>query len=283
MIKRIITGVVLLGAAAGLIALQGWYLRVAILLMTLISFHEMFSAFKAKGMHAVRWPGFLFGVMAFASVSFESELAWLGESPVLVSLMLCTMLGIICVVLKGKPDFDSVVATVFPILYPGLFYVFFMQLQNLNGRGMSTLALIMAILMSAMNDTFALFVGKACGKRKLIPGISPNKTVAGSVAGIVTSAVFAVAIPLVFQLIDVRVNGAEGAVQLAPLWAFAIFGVIAGVISQLGDLTASLVKRCCGIKDYGKLFPGHGGMMDRLDAILFNAAACYIFFALMGH
>ena len=283
MIKRIITGVVLLGAAAGLIALQGWYLRVAILLMTLISFHEMFSAFKAKGMHAVRWPGFLFGVMAFASVSFESELAWLGESPVLVSLMLCTMLGIICVVLKGKPDFDSVVATVFPMLYPGLFYVFFMQLQNLNGHGISTLALIMAILMSAMNDTFALFVGKACGTRKLIPGISPNKTVAGSVAGIVTSAVFAVAIPLVFQLIDVRVNGAEGAVQLAPLWAFAIFGVIAGVISQLGDLTASLVKRCCGIKDYGKLFPGHGGMMDRLDAILFNAAACYIFFALMGH
>ncbi len=283
MIKRIITGVVLLGAAAGLIALQGWYLRGAILLMMLISFHEMFGAFKAKGMQAVRWPGFLFGVLAFVSVSFESELAWLGESPVLVALMLCAMLGIICVVLKGKPDFDAIVATVFPMLYPGLFYVFFMQLQNLSGRGVPTLALIMAILMSAMNDTFALFVGKACGKRKLIPGISPNKTVAGSVAGILTSAVFAVAIPLVFHIIDVKVNGAEGAAQLAPIWTFAIFGVIAGVISQLGDLTASLIKRYCGIKDYGKLFPGHGGMMDRLDAILFSAAACYIFFALMGH
>lgn len=283
MIKRIITGVVLLGAAAGLIALQGWYLRVAILLMTLISFHEMFGAFRARGMQAVRWPGFLFAVMAFVSVSFESKLAWLGDSPVLTSLMLSAMLGIICVVLRGKPDFDAIVATVFPMLYPGLFYVFFMQLQNLSGRGVPTLALIMAILTSSMNDTFALFVGKACGRRKLIPGISPNKTVAGSVAGILASAVFAVAIPLAFQLIDVKVNGAEGAAQLSPIWVFAVFGIIAGVISQLGDLTASLIKRYCGIKDYGKLFPGHGGMMDRLDAILFSAAACYIFFDIMGH
>ena len=283
MVKRVITGVVLLAIVGVLIALQGWYLRVAILLMTLVSFHEMFEAFKAKQMHAVRWPGFLFAALAFLSVSFESRLAFLGESPVLISLVLCAMLGIISIVLKGKPDFDGIVATVFPMLYPGIFYVFFMNLLNLEGRGITTLALLMAVLMSAMNDTFALFVGKAMGKRKLIPGISPNKTVAGSVGGIIASTVFAVAIPLVFAAVDVKINGAEGAAQLAPIWAFAIFGVVAGGISQLGDLTASLVKRYCGIKDFGKIFPGHGGMMDRLDAILFSAAACYIFFALVGH
>ena len=283
MVKRVITGIVLLAIVGVLIALQGWYLRVAVLGMALVSFHELFNAFKNKGMHAVRWPGFLFCVLAFCSVAFESELAWLGESPVLISLVLCAMLGIICVVLKGKPDFDGIVATVFPMIYPGIFYVMFMSLQNLEGRGVTTLALLMAILMSAMNDTFALFVGKAMGKRKLIPGISPNKTVAGSVAGIITSAVFAVAIPLVFEMADARITGVEGAAQLAPLWAFAIFGIVAGLISQLGDLTASLVKRYCGIKDYGKIFPGHGGMMDRLDAILFSTAACYIFFVLMGH
>lgn len=283
MVKRVITGVVLLAIVGILIALQGWYLRVGVLFMALVSFHEIFNAFKNKGMHAVRWPGFLFCVMAFASVAFEAELAFIGESPVLISLVACAMLGIISVVLKGKPDFDAIVATVFPMVYPGIFYVMFMSLQNLEGRGVTTLALLMAILMSAMNDTFALFVGKAIGKRKLIPGISPNKTVAGSVAGIITSAVFAVAIPLIFEAADIKLNGVEGAAQLAPVWAFAIFGVVAGVISQLGDLTASLVKRYCGIKDYGKIFPGHGGMMDRLDAILFSAAACYIFFVLMGH
>lgn len=283
MVKRVITGVTLLAIVGVLIALQGWYLRAGVLFMAVVSFYEMYHAFENKGMHAVQWPGYLFCGLAFVSVSFESELAFIGESPVLISLVACAMLGIISVVLKGKPDFDGIVATVFPMIYPGIFYVMFMSLQNLEGRGVTTLALLMAILMSAMNDTFALFVGKAIGKRKLIPGISPNKTVAGSVAGIITSAVFAVAIPLIFKAVDANMNGAEGAAQLAPIWAFAIFGVIAGVISQLGDLTASLVKRYCGIKDYGKIFPGHGGMMDRLDAILFSAAACYVFFVLMGH
>lgn len=283
MLKRVITGVVLLIIAGALVALQGWYLRAGVLVMALVSFHEMFGAFKQKGWHAVRWPGFLFCLLSSAAVAFESQLAWLGGSAVMMAFIACAMCGMIAVILKGKSDFESIVATVFPMLYPGMFYVFFMSLTNLEGRGVTTLALIMAILMSAMNDTMALFVGRAIGKRKLCPGISPKKTVAGSVGGIITSAVFAVAIPLVFEAVDVKLNGAEGAAQLAPIWAFAIFGVIAGVISQLGDLMASLIKRYCGIKDFGKIFPGHGGMMDRLDAILFSCAACYIFFALMGH
>ena len=283
MLKRVITGVVLLAVAGALIALQGWFLRAGVLVMALVSFHEMYNAFKQKDMHAVRWPGFVFCVLSSAVVAFESQLAWMGGSAISMVFIACAMVGMIAVILKGQPDFNAIVATVFPMLYPGMFYVFFMSLQNLEGRGVTTLALIMAILMSAMNDTMALFVGRAIGKKKLCPGISPKKTVAGSVAGIITSAVFAVAIPVVFTIVDVKLNGAEGAAQLAPYWAFAIFGVAAGIISQLGDLMASLIKRFCGIKDFGKLFPGHGGMMDRLDAILFSCASCYIFFALMGH
>ncbi len=283
MLTRVITGVVLLAVAGALIALQGWFLRAAVLIMALVSLYEIFNAFKEKDMHAIRWPGYLFCVLSAAAVAFESRLTWLGGSAVMMVFIACSMCGMISVILKGQPDFKAIVATVFPMLYPGMFYVFFMNLQNLEGRGVTTLALLMAILMSAMNDTFALFVGRAIGKRKLCSGISPKKTIAGSVAGIITSAVFAVAIPLVFQIVDIKLNGAEGAAQLAPMWAFAIFGIIAGGISQLGDLMASLIKRYCGIKDFGRIFPGHGGMMDRLDAILFSCAACYIFFALMGH
>lgn len=73
----------------------------------------------------------------------------------------CVMLGIICVVIKGKPDFEAVEATVMPMIYPGLLFLAFMELSDLQGRGMVTLALLMTILTSAMNDTFALFVGKA--------------------------------------------------------------------------------------------------------------------------
>jgi len=283
MLKRVITGIVLLALAGLLIALQGWFMRAAVLLMALVSFHEMYNAFRSKDMHAVRWPGYVFCVLSAAAAAFETQLDWLGGDAPMIVLVLCAMCGMIAVILKGQPDFKATVATVFPMLYPGLFYVLFMRLQNLEGRGVTTLALIMAIIMSALNDTMALFVGRAIGKRKLCPGISPKKTVAGSVAGIVTSVVLAIAIPLIFKSVDASISGAEGAAQLAPIWAFAIFGVAAGIISQLGDLMASLIKRYCGIKDYGNIFPGHGGMMDRLDAILFSCAACYIFFTLMGH
>ena len=69
---------------------------------------------------------------------------------------------------------------------------------------------------------------------------------------------------------------------LPPLWAFAILGLVAGALSQVGDLVASLIKRHCGIKDFGTIFPGHGGMMDRMDGILFCGVACYLFFRLAG-
>jgi len=71
-------------------------------------------------------------------------------------------------------------------------------------------------------------------------------------------------------------------VVFPPIWAFGIFGLIAGALSQIGDLVASLVKRHCGIKDFGAIFPGHGGMMDRMDGILFCGVTCYVFFKAIG-
>lgn len=283
MLKRIITGVVLLAVAGGLIVAQGWYLRAALLIMALTSFFEMYRAFRKKGMHPVTWPGYVFCVAEALCIWFEDKLAFLDGNHLLMGMTACVMLGIICVVIKGKPDFEAVEATVMPMIYPGLLFLAFMELSDLQGRGMVTLALLMTILTSAMNDTFALFVGKALGKRKLIPGISPNKTVAGAMAGLAASVAFSVTIPLAVVAVDAHFSGNAAMTMPAPWWAFAIFGLVAGVISQLGDLTASLVKRYCGIKDYGKLFPGHGGMMDRLDAILFTAAAVYAFFTALGY
>ena len=282
MVKRVITAIVLLAAAFALIVFKGWVLRGALLVMAGVSMYEMHAAFAKKGMKPARWPAYLFCVLIVLGTAFEEKLAFLQLSPALYALMICVTAGLISVILKGQPDFDGIVATVFPILYPGMFYFCFMRLQNLRGRGIVELALVLTILLPSMNDTFALFVGRAMGKRKLIPGISPNKTVAGAVAGIVASVVFAVAAGLLFPLIDRAVSGAEGAAELFPIWGFALFGLISGFVSQMGDLMASLVKRYCGIKDYGNLFPGHGGMMDRMDAILFNSVLTCLFFLALG-
>ena len=283
MFKRIVTGLILFAAALLLITVQGWYLRVTILVISVVSQHEMFTALKAAGMDGVRWPAFAFAALAFLQQAFRDRLFFLGDSPLLVAFILCVTAGIVSIVVIGKPDFNGMIATLFPMLYPGLFYAFLMKLQDLDGRAVPTMALAMAIVVPSANDVFALFIGKAFGKRKLIPGISPNKTVAGSVAGILASVAFSVAVPFLIVQADIRIRGASGAVTLAPWWVFAVFGLVIGALSQIGDLTASLVKRHCGIKDYGRIFPGHGGMMDRLDAILFGSLACYVFFMLTGH
>lgn len=283
MLKRITTGLVLFAAALLLMMAQGWYLRVTILLISLVSIHEMFGALKAAGMDAVRWPGFAFVTLAFLQEAFLDRLFFLGDSALLLAFIFCVIGAMISIVFIGKPDFNGMIATLFPMLYPGLFYAFLMKLQDLNGRAVPTMALAMAVILPSVNDMFALFAGKAFGKKKLIPGISPNKTVVGSVAGILAAVAFSVLLPFLISRADIRMNGAAGAVTLAPWWVFALFGFLVGALSQIGDLTASLIKRHCGIKDYGKIFPGHGGMMDRLDAILFGGTACYFFFMLTGH
>lgn len=117
-----------------------------------------------------------------------------------------------------------------------------------------------------VTDTGAYFSGVALGKHKLIPDVSPKKTVEGAVGGIViTTAVFVVYGFAISKAYGYSVNYA----------ALAVMGVIISVISMIGDLIASLVKRHYNIKDYGKLFPGHGGVLDRFDSII--ATSLFIF------
>ena len=117
-------------------------------------------------------------------------------------------------------------------------------------------------------DSMALFVGKAFGKRKLAPLVSPKKTVAGSVGGligaVIASAIYVLVIKLVFN------------VQLNIISAL-IFGALGSTAGQLGDLAFSLIKREAEIKDYGKIFPGHGGVYDRFDSIIFASSFFEIF------
>ena len=103
--------------------------------------------------------------------------------------------------------------------------------------------------------------------------VSPNKTVSGAIGGMV-GALLAV---LLTGLVAHGVCGAEVQPLLPSWWEYLLMGLIGGVVGQLGDLFASLVKRHCGIKDFSNLFPGHGGMLDRLDSILFMAVVVFCF------
>ena len=122
--------------------------------------------------------------------------------------------------------------------------------------------LLGAVLSGCITDIFAYITGKTIGKHKLCPVISPKKTVEGSVGGVIGTVVFLLSIGLMLEKADVlQVNFTK----------LTLYAVTSSIVGQFGDLSMSAVKRCLGVKDYGTLFPGHGGILDRFDSLLFIA------------
>ena len=287
MVKRVITGVVFTVVILVGIALQGWVLRLLLLFAMLLSLSEMYRAFRKIGADPVRWAGYVYCCLAVIAQSMYSQLnhpMFREISPPMLALVLSLVLAMTVIVARGKVAFDSLATTVFPMLYPGLFFSLMIALQDLDTRYASTIALILMFFIASVNDVFALLIGVRFGRHRLSPEISPKKSIEGSIAGLVASVLFAVFVPAAFSLLASawpEIVNPTGVV-LPPLWSFAILGLVAGALSQVGDLVASLIKRHCGIKDYGTIFPGHGGMMDRMDGILFCGVACYLFFRLAG-
>jgi len=122
---------------------------------------------------------------------------------------------------------------------------------------------LLAFVGAWVTDTFAYFTGMLLGRHKLIPDVSPKKTVEGAVGGVVFCTLSFVGFGLLYNHFWL----ADGA-KTIPLLAMAIVGFLVSIVSQIGDLSLSLLKRKYGIKDFGKIFPGHGGVLDRFDSVL---------------
>ncbi len=146
----------------------------------------------------------------------------------------------------------------------------FMSLVLLRDLAIGKFIFLLAFVGPWFTDTFAYFTGYFFGKHKLIPDVSPKKTIEGSVGG------------TLFCIIGCAVYGyvikANYLSDAPPVWAFAVLGLILATVSQVGDLIFSLIKRKYSIKDYGFIFPGHGGVLDRFDSIIATAPLLLIFF-----
>lgn len=129
------------------------------------------------------------------------------------------------------------------------------------------LLVLLPIVVTFLTDSGAYFVGVFMGKRKAFPNVSPNKTVEGCVGGIVIGTIGVLAYGLIIQYFtDITFS----------IPTLLILGIVGSVITEAGDLAFSLLKRKLGIKDYGNLIPGHGGMLDRFDSMIFSAPAMYL-------
>ncbi|GAC1348327.1 MAG: hypothetical protein NVSMB23_29190 [Myxococcales bacterium] len=140
-------------------------------------------------------------------------------------------------------------------LYPGLLISALVRLRELPA---GAFWIVLALVVTWFNDTGAYFAGRAFGKRKLYPRISPSKTVEGAAGGFLASVGGAIGVQLLF-------------LPQLPLWGAAAIGAGGAALGPLGDLSESMLKRAYGAKDSGNMLPGHGGLLDRIDALLFNA------------
>lgn len=157
----------------------------------------------------------------------------------------------------GQVKFNQLMATLFASLFIAYSFSAFLRIEAI---GVHRAYLLLPFILSFACDTFAYFAGRAFGKHKLAPKVSPNKTVEGSVGGILGNIVCGLLFAFVM---DQWFGGSIG------YGAMALLALLCSIVAQIGDLSFSLIKREFGIKDYGHLFLEHGGVLDRFDSVLF--------------
>lgn len=182
---------------------------------------------------------------------YPGELQWYSRYEVIIIFLVLLFIGMVWT--KNSFTFDDAAKLVVSVLYIGTSFSFLILLRE---TGLAYLLFVLFLVW--MTDTGAYFSGRFFGKRKLWPAISPNKTIGGAIGGLL----FALLVAVCFHLIY----------PLPYSLGYVIFiAIIISIVGQIGDLVASAMKRHYGIKDYGNLFPGHGGVLDRLDSVLFVA------------
>ncbi len=271
MIKRISTGLMLAVVLVLIWVLQGPLLRVFMMAITFVAVLEMQKVLEKGGMHPVKWvaPVYALGAMPVYLL--------FGQSAMLPFFMAFVLLAMGAVILSGKPDYRSVEATVMTLVYPGLMLTLFYSLQDIPSPYSATLVMGLSFAVPLLSDVMAWAVGRTWGKRKLCPAISPKKTVEGALGGLV-GAVLAVGPMMFLTRLIMLLRGVDmTGVAVPSVWTLMLVALLAGAASQLGDLAASTVKRFCGVKDYGNVLPGHGGIMDRIDSVLFSIVVFHVY------
>ena len=324
MLKRTLTGIVLVLFVAGFIA-GGYFVSPIFLDMLILLFlagatYEMFKCFKDAGYKMFIAPPVFMLVAAYPTFYLLQHFAGkptgnvtIGVQGLLAVFVFAVMLCLTIFTFKPAKhtqeevdaakeqgieletdspkahELKDLFANVFLLVYP----IVFMSLSwVLSFKYSAIFVVLFAIFVPTLGgDAFAYWFGSMIGGKKLCPKISPKKTVAGAIGGLCGAVIISLVFWMVFEMFaDNYPKFIEGCHYVAFIshetsgWAwktaliYIALGLVIGVLAELGDLAASRIKRAIGIKDYGKIFPGHGGFMDRLDSIMYSLAILLIAF-----
>lgn len=289
MTKRVVFGLLAAAGLIGILVSPAPLLALVVLAISLVGLHEFYGAIRTLGHR----PDFITGAVASVFIwgyTWVTGRAGMPSSKVgdfdpdsifrtlfsedgflLAIFILMITLFVRLVFGFGKFRPADAAFTLLGIAYIPVMMSFAIRLRLFPHGGRYVWAVAVG---SVMTDVCAFFVGTRFGRTKILPLVSPKKSLEGAIGGAVgcmlSMMVFGAVVPLATRSPDFVV----------PMYHYAILGLLCGIVSQIGDWTASAFKRETGIKDYGNLIPGHGGIMDRLDSILVTAPVVYLYVAI---
>ncbi len=266
---RILTGVISAIVFIGILLLPPLVFTIALGIVGLIMLSECYLATGVS--KKVKYVGYLCAIMfmltAYGCINMPQYLKW--DSIVEIVAIFTILVHMILVVKEhSKIRYSEVLANGFLTVYITISVICIFFFKERFGL----LNMLLLFICAWGTDTFAYFGGRFFGKHKLIEHVSPNKTVEGAISGVVgTTILCALYLYFIYDM------------QTEYLIIGAITGIIGSIFSQMGDLSASAIKRDTQIKDFGTIFPGHGGFLDRFDSVIFIAPIIYVLFSALSN
>lgn len=259
--KRIITSIILMGILAATIFID-WLSALLVTVFIILGLYEFFTMLEKKGIIIYKYFGIVIGAVIPLSILFRFELTRKWE----LLFIVLTLVFLMLMQFRRRENSGVVVGistTVFGILYISWFLSFLIKIRYLAGG----IGLFLSVLIiTKLGDIGAYFIGTRFGKKPLIPHISPKKTVEGAAGGLLFSMLGALA---------------SGPFLNFPSLHLMFMGVLLGILAQLGDLSESLMKRDCQVKDSGSVLSGMGGALDFIDSLLFTSPAFYLYMSIV--
>lgn len=258
MAKRLITSAIGLVIFFGVLFLGETALTIAVVLATFGMLVELYTSLKSHKKLII--VGFISSAIILAGMIFDSiskELTMLIVMAIYLALM---------VNLHSEVSFKDVCTNGFLTIFVTTFFGTIIRISDDFG----IYAVLLVFVCAWMTDSGAYFTGRAIGKTKLIPNVSPKKTVEGAIGGIITALISSwIYITIIKSIPNLRTD------STLNYFSITIIALVSSIMSQLGDLVASSIKRDCNIKDFGNLLPGHGGIFDRFDSVIYIAPFVY--------
>ena len=255
---RLASGIVLVILFIGILWVGGWLTCWSMCLLSLIGVFELLRVYKLEKS--------VMALLAYVATIVFYTMLFIDREDLLMPVMVIYLLAVLAVYVIGfhkYKDKDAMAAFLsFYYISVCLSYVY--RLRDVENGGY---LIILVFLCSWGNDTLAYVTGRLFGKHKMSPVLSPKKSIEGLIGGIIGAGILCAIFGIIY-------NANVREMSNAPLW-FGIVGMLGAIPAVIGDLAASAIKRNNDIKDYGKLIPGHGGVMDRFDSMIFTAPIIY--------